>query len=122
MRPPEQFRAKRLKFIGEQDGPPERTLKARLIELFEREGGVRRAYLARITFEGTDAHSVALCLYAGSAERILMEKAERDLVEKIGGIFASIFVRQEHIDIMFANNTQVAELDQCCRPFFAVGN
>src|SRR5580704_7536699 len=122
MRPPQQIRARRLKFVGEQDGPPERTLKARLIELFEQKGGVRRAYLARITFEGTDAHSVALCLYAGSAARILVEKAERDLVEKIGGIFASIFVRQEHIDIMFANKTQVAELDQCCRPFFDAGN
>jgi hypothetical protein len=122
VRPTEQFRAKRLKFVGEQDGPPERTLKAHLTELFEREGGVRRAYLARITFEETDTHSVALCLYAGSAERVLEAKAERDLVEKIGRIFASIFVRQEHIDIMFANKTQVAELDQCCRPFFDAEN
>ena len=122
MRPPQQIRARRLKFVGEQDGPPERTLKARLIELFEREGGVRRAYLARITFEGTDAHSVALCLYAGSAERVLVEKEERDLAEKIGQIFASIFAGREHMDIMFANKMQVAELDQCCRPFFDAGN
>ena len=57
MRPPEQFQARQLKIIGEQDGPPERTLKAHLIELFEREGGVRRAYLARIGYEGADAHT-----------------------------------------------------------------
>jgi hypothetical protein len=122
MRPPEQFQAKRLKFVGEQDGPAERTLKAGFIELFEREGSVSRAYLARVTFEGNDSHSVALCLYAGSAERGLVEKAKRDLVEKIGGVFASIFGRQEHMDIMFANKTQLAELDQCCRPFFDAGN
>jgi hypothetical protein len=118
MRPPEQFVAKRLKFIGEQDGPTERTLKDRFVEFFKREGEVRKAYLARITYEGSDSLSVALCLYAGSVERGLTEKAKRDLVENVGKIFASIFGRQQHMDIMFVTKTQVTELDQCCRPFF----
>jgi hypothetical protein len=118
MRPPEQLLAKRLKFIGDQDGPSERTLKARFVEFFKLEGEVRKAYLARISYEGTDSLSITLCLYAGSAERGLTEKAKRDLVEKIGKIFASIFVRQEHMDIMFVNKVQVTELDQYCTPFF----
>lgn len=121
MRPTEHFQAKRLKFVGEQDGPPERTLKAGLVELFKREAGVTKAYLARITYDGADSHSVALCLY-GWADRGLTEKAQRDLAEKIGKIFASLFGGQAHMDIMFANKMQVTELDQCCRPFFDAGN
>ena len=110
-RRPESFRCQRVKFAGEQDGRPERELKAQLAQLFSAAQNVSRAYLARVEvdYKGSPAQSVALCLRAEADER---------LVQKVGEIFASMFGKDVHMDIMFVSELQKAELAKCCQPFF----
>jgi hypothetical protein len=110
---PEEIRVPQLRFLGEQDGPPERELKSRLAEFFGRDQTVSTAYLARVAY-GKKSFAIALCLrshfgpYSG-------------LVEKVGKIFASMFGGHEHLDIIFLSEAQEAELVMVCKPFFQAG-
>src|SRR5688500_13564542 len=61
-RPTEEFVASNIRFVGEQDGPPERTLKTHLVELFSTEPALVRAYLARVQYGAEPGSEVALCL------------------------------------------------------------
>lgn len=107
---PEKFQLTELRFLGEQDGPPERELKFRLAQLFHSNKNVTTAYLARVSY-GPESFAVALCLRARSG-------ADRGLVEKVGKIFASMFGGHEHLDIIFVDEVQEAELASICTPFF----
>ena len=40
--------AKSIRFVGEQDGVPERELQGRVVPLLAKRGVVERAYLARL--------------------------------------------------------------------------
>src|SRR5262245_18847652 len=99
---PEEFQVPQLRFLGEQDGPPERELKCRLAQFFQNDRSVTTAYLARVAY-GADSFAVALCLRAQLAP-------DRGLAEKVGTIFASLFGGHEHLDIMFLSEMQEAEL------------
>jgi hypothetical protein len=110
-RKPEEIRVQEIQFLGEQDGPPEQLLKNGLVESFQIDENVQRAYLARVSFgEGSHA-SVVLGLRTRSGP-------EKRLVETVGSIFASIFGGREHLDIMFLTDTQEAQLSLVCKPFF----
>jgi hypothetical protein len=108
---PEELQVPQFRFLGEQDGPSERMLTERLLELFRRDRSVNVAYLARVEFDNPSQTGVALCLKTKFG-------ADRDMVEKIGKTFGSIFGAHEHMDIVFLNDTQEAELAKVCRPFF----
>jgi hypothetical protein len=100
-----------VRFVREQDGKPERLLKCRLKESFKLNSDVQRAYLVQIVSGGQP--SVALCLKTGHGP-------DQNLVREIGAAFAAIFVRQEHLDIMFLNEAQEPALTSVCAPFYAV--
>ena len=106
---PQEFRVSRVQFVGEQDGPAEQSLKDRLSDFFRGDGSVQAAYLARVDLGGQT--SVALCLRTQFGP-------DRVLAEKIGSIFKTIFKASVHLDIMFPNAAEEAELSQVCRPFF----
>jgi hypothetical protein len=95
--------------LGEQDGIPERILKSRLLEYFKQRVGIRDAYLAQIS--ASDRSSVALCLKTDHGP-------DHDLVRDIGAIFAAIFGKHEHLDILFLSETQDSELRRVCAPFY----
>jgi hypothetical protein len=96
--------------LREQDGPPERELKSRLIELFRREKGVRAAYLARVVYADDQENAVALCLRA--------DRLGGNVIGKVGEIFAALFGAHEHLDTLFLDEAQEAELAKCCTPFW----
>ena len=50
-KPREEFVASTIRFIGQQDGPPERELKSHLASLLADECSVQRAYLARLQYD-----------------------------------------------------------------------
>ena len=107
----EQVRVPEIRFLGEQDGPPERLLKDRLADFFRRDRSVSRAYLARVDFgEGKDA-SVVLGLRTQFGP-------DKGMVEKVGTIFADVFNAKEHLDIMFLTDGQEVQLTKACKPFF----
>ncbi len=110
----EEVRVREIRFLGEQDGPPERILKDRLADFFRRDRSVSRAYLARVDFgEGKDA-SVGLGLRTQFGP-------DKGMVEKVGTIFADVFNAREHLDIIFLTDNQEAELTKACQPFFKQG-
>jgi hypothetical protein len=106
---PVEVRVPKVEFTGEQDGPPEQLLKNRLTEFFRRDKSVRKAYLAKISI-GNQA-GVALCLKSQFGP-------DRGLAEKVGAVFRTIFNAEEHLDIIFLNPNQEAELARVCKPFF----
>ena len=111
-RPMQERESGGLRFLGEQDGVPERELKVRLSTLFSEfsENGVHKAYLARVKYEDS-TEAVALCVssHYGAIETT---------VERVGSIFAEMFGPQEHLDIIVLDESQEAELAMCCSPFF----
>ena len=108
---PEAIQVPRIRFLGEQDGIPERDLKKQLVDLFRRDQSIAKAYLARISYGG-DSLAVALCLCSRS-------DADHGLAEKVGRVFASMFGGDQYLDIVFLTEAQESELIAVCRPFFA---
>ena len=100
-----------VRFVGEQDGPPEQLLKGRLSELFRQDKTIIAAYLARADI-GSGSISVVLGLRA-------IGRPDKRVIGRVGAIFASIFAWQEHLDILFLSETQEVQLRQICRPFFS---
>lgn len=95
-----------VRFVGEQDGEPERLLKSVLIAELSARPEIERAYLARVEYP--DGVHVALCLVA---------QEDPSLVERVGARFGEIFARPQHLDILFLRPAQEAELQQVCPPF-----
>ena len=110
-RVPLEINVPRVHFLGEQDGAPEQFLKAKLADFFRRDGSVRRAYLARVHYGDERAAGVVLGLRTQFGP-------DKGMVEKIGAIFASAFGAKEHLDILFLEDDQEAELAKVCKPFF----
>ena len=108
---PEEIQVPKLRFLGEQDGEPERELKDRLIEFFQCDQTISRAYLVRVAYSDVSAPVVGLCLHSEFGP-------DRGVVNKIGKIFASMFGSHEHLDIIFLDDKQEYELAKVCSPFF----
>ncbi len=108
---PRAMRVPGIQFLREQDGKPERLLKTRLVESFKQRDEVQRAYLAQIS--SGNQSGVALCLKTRHGP-------DPNIVREVGEIFAGLFVRQEHLDILFLNEPQESALRSICNPFYAV--
>jgi hypothetical protein len=95
-----------VRFWREQDGPRERTLKATLSALFEKEPNVRSAYLALMDYGEYTPPGVALCLDARVPD-------DKILIDKIGEIFHS-----KHTIILFLTGDQKDKLEKICPSFY----
>ena len=113
-RPTETLSAPVIRFVGEQDGPPERELKQQLVAVFKNNPSVQHAYLAQVVYADASDISVCLCIKPDCGD-------DPALVKEIGEVFAVIFRTEEHLDILFIRDDQEAELKQVCEPFYAVG-
>lgn len=113
-RKPQEITVPQVRFQCEQDGTPERLLKARLADVFRCERKVLRAYLARADFgsKGEECVVLAVRSYFGP---------DREIVNEVAAMFASVFGTQEHLDIMFLTDRQEVELVRVCKPFFEQG-
>jgi len=109
---PEKFYTTEVAFLGEQDGPPEREFKTRLNSLFRHEANLKTAYLVRIRYRSSDHDDVALCLRANAGQC-------PQLVKGVQRVFASMFGKHEHLDIMFLDEEKEMEVRSCCEPFFS---
>jgi type III secretion system (T3SS) SseB-like protein len=101
-----------VRFLGEQDGPPERQLKQTLRTFFSGTPGVRRAYLARVAYATSSEQHVALCLAAPEAA---------DLASRIGAEFSRFFGASTHLDVLFLGAGQEAECRSVCESFYDAG-
>ena len=104
----------KVRFVREQNGPYETTLRERLSRAFSEGSLVRSAYLVRVAYEGGEtATSVALAL------RTTTEQEERGLVGNVGATFASIFGSHEHLDILFVREDQEHAIKEVCQAFYS---
>jgi hypothetical protein len=107
-----QLRVPKFSFLGEQDGPVERTVKAQWLPILSARGEIRRAFLVRASYEGSkDVHVVlALCSNGG---------ADLGLIEALRVPYAAIFHHDCPLDMVFANSTQESQIEKVCPPFYA---
>lgn len=98
-----------IKFVGEQDGPREKTLKSALTSFFEGDPAIQKAYLARIGIG--EQHSVALCLKADPLP-------DESYPEKIAEIFLRVMGPGGNMDVLFLADQQEIDLARVCRPFY----
>lgn len=108
---PKQLTPQTTRFVAEQDGPPERDLKARFVELFREQPTVERAYLAVAEHDdGTGAH-VTLAMRCSCGE-------DPSLISKLADVFSSMFGSHEHLDMMFIREDEEHQLQTVCAPFY----
>jgi hypothetical protein len=98
----DELRASQIRFLGEQDGPPERELKAKLAELLRCEEVIRRAYLACVAYHDYVTDNVALCLKG--------DQLDSHVVTKVGQVVGRLFGTHEHLGIVFLDGSQEAQL------------
>jgi hypothetical protein len=107
---------KHARFVAEQDGPNERLLKEKLAAAFLSEGFVGRAYLVQADLQDGTGINVVLALRASPPAS---PHDERQAAERFAAIFASIFHKHAHLDILFLKDHTEAEVRKVCPPFFA---
>ena len=106
-----QLHAPQVKFLGEQDGPVERTVRARWLPILSANPQIRRAFLVRASYEGpNDVHVVlALCSNGGP---------DLNLIEALRVPYAAIFSRDCPVDMVFVSATQESQIERVCPPFY----
>ena len=110
-RTPELRREPRLEFLGEQDGPNERELKAALIRVLDEVGSVEMAYLARVGFHPAAPPSVALCVRASAG-------VEHAIVRRVNEVTYEMLPRDAFLDVVFLSLEQHQELASVCIRFY----
>ena len=101
-----------VRFLGEQDGPPERQLKDALRPMLAGTKSVRSAYLTQVSYGSSTDRAVALCL---------VSPASQHLVQAVAAEFARLFGTSAHLDIMFLEPAQEAECKRVCPAFYEAG-
>jgi hypothetical protein len=98
-------------FLGEQDGPVERTVKAQWLPILSARPEIRRAFLVTASYDGPkDVHVVlALCSNGGP---------DLSLIETLRVPYAAIFHRDCPLDMVFVNSAQESQLERVCPPFY----
>jgi hypothetical protein len=104
------LRPDRIQYIAEQDGKPERELKARFATVFAAYPALEKAYLVFLRYDEAPQGSVALCLIASSKDTAL--------VDAIRKTFAGLFSVNQHLDILFVAANEAARIEQVCQPFY----
>ena len=107
------LRPERVHYIREQDGAPERELKAALSKTFDSYAGVTKAYLVQVKYDESAETSVSLCLQSTAREM--------KLVDGMRTAFKSLFRLGEHLDIMFVTPAEAQRIETVCPPFFTRG-
>jgi hypothetical protein len=107
---PSQFMAGSVRFVCEQDGVGERTLKNAVSARLEAAGIVGRAYLMRVDYGNGDEFNVALCLRVLSGDaRVATETASRT--------FHQLFSTEEHLDVLVLTEEQEQVVQSVAKGF-----
>ena len=100
-----------IQFVGEQDGPVEREIKARWRSIFEATPLVRCAYLAVATYDQAATFQPVLCVAHARGQDVA-------LVDTLSEPFREQFHRSQALDILFLRQEQEEQLRKVCRSFY----
>jgi hypothetical protein len=106
-----EVRVPKVTFLGEQEGPVERTVKAQWMPILSAHAEVRRAFLVRAAYEGQSDAQVILALCSASG-------ANSKLVEALRVPYSAIFSRNCPLDMAFVTASQESEIERVCAPFY----
>ena len=99
-----------LRFLGEQEGPVERQVKAAWAPILAASPNVNRAFLLRALYADKTQHVVlALCAVG---------QPDVDLVRALRVPYAAIFSSDCPLDMAFVNAAQESEVEKVCSPFY----
>lgn len=107
----QKMRIDELQVIGEQDGPPERVLKSRLIEIIRQYYEILAAYLVKVDYGKSVPQGVALCLLSEA-------DANEQIVSQIAEVYANVFTSDVHMDIVFLRPNQESQLSSYSKSFY----
>jgi hypothetical protein len=107
----ESFRATDILFICEQDGDSEKTLKARLVPLFQSDLHVAEAYLTKVRYSESSETQIVLCLATGGSSC-------PEIVEAVGSEFRKMFNASVSLDILFLTPSQHSSIRLVANPFY----
>ena len=99
-------------YLGEQDGPVERTMKARWLPILSMRPEIRRAFLVKASYKGQSDVHVVLALSSTSAP-------DRRLIDELRVPHAALFSRDCALDMMFLKPAEESDVEKVCRPFYA---
>ena len=100
-----------IRFLGEQDGLPEQEIKARWKPILASFPDILRAYLAIVSFDGSQTYQVALCIRSRTSDDLR-------LVDALAQPFREMFNNATPLDIMFLNETEEEQVKSVCRAFY----
>ena len=100
-----------VQFLVDQDGPMERTLKAKLVEFFSDVVQVEQAYFARVQFAGK-VQSVALCVYGTP------EMDAQLVLRGVSSVYSRLVPTDQGLQTIFLTPAQKVDIGKTCRPFF----
>jgi hypothetical protein len=106
-----EVRVDSLRFVSEQDGAPERDLKARWLPILAAHPEVKRAYLAVAEYEAQPGSNVVLCIRSDDPPTV-------HFIEELRAPFAAVFNRDAHLDVAFVSDAKENEITRVCRPFW----
>ena len=92
-RPPQEITVPKVKFVGEQDGPPEQDFKNALIPIFSKRSSVSSAFLTRVDYGNPDYFNVALCIWSELPD-------DNKLKKEAGQLFSRQFGTHEQLNRM----------------------
>jgi len=104
---------RKIRFLGEQDGPIEQEIKARWKKILISFPQALRVYLAIVSFGGAQHPQVALCVRSEMGDNAR-------LVEALAEPFRQMFNAATPLDIMFLDEAQEVEVKKVCRAFYEV--
>ena len=111
----EEFSARDITFVGEQDGQPERLLKRRFRECLLARKADCRVYLAQVKYDSEPTSNVVLCFAFASEE-------PTGLMEELAAIFSDEFKTTEHLDFLFRVIGLIRIIGPWAERFLVVGS
>jgi hypothetical protein len=106
-----QLPAPRFEFLGEQDGPVERTIKAQWVPILSSRPEIRRAFLVRASYDGSSDVHVLLALRSTRGSDV-------SLLEALRVPYAAVFRADCPLDMMYVNSAQESQIERVCPPFY----
>jgi hypothetical protein len=100
-----------IRFLREQDGPPERKLKQLVLPVLREDRQVQRVYLASVQLAEADSPSVMMAV-------VREQGGARDLNDRIAAVFHELFSTKNSLDVAFITASQEADLARVCDPFY----
>ncbi len=98
--------------MSAQQGPAAQALITELTPVLEQQGQIQRAYLVRASASPNGSPGVVLAL------RGTDPRNEMAIVEAVGAVFARLFNRDEHLDILFLDEDGEQQARTVGTPFF----